>query len=192
MTAISFPHFIDFEASGFGDKSYPIEVAWNGVGGTIESYLISPEDIEDWTYWDKEAQIDAHKITREETIHLGEPPKTVALRMNETLAGQVLYSDAPEFDGFWLSRLCEAAGMPPAFKLGSAIELFALEIHEDHKLDGTSPIHLEQRFDMIMDTLGLQAWRNIDMRPHRALHDVRHLMETYRLLIDNDGKIPSQ
>ncbi len=190
MSGLFYPHFIDFEASGFGEDSYPIEVAWNGAGGTVESHLIKPDTIKSWTYWDKDAEVDAHRISRDILSQLGTSPKTIALRMNDSLAGQVLYSDAPQFDGFWLARLYEEVDLNPTFKLGSVIDLFDLKIDESQKIQGNSTEHVQKRFDNIIDTLGLQAWENIALRPHRAGNDVRHLMETYRLLNECGGITP--
>jgi hypothetical protein len=182
MPVITYPHFIDFEASGFGDDSYPIEVAWNDAAGMVEAHLINPASIKGWTHWDPQAQINAHKIERTDLEKLGTDPLTVAKRMNDTLAGQVLYTDAPQFDGFWLSRLFEACDLRTTFKLGSAMDLLDLIIDDTQKLAGNSPQQVQDRFETIVDTLGLTAWSNIGLKPHRAGNDVRHLMEIYRLL----------
>jgi len=61
MTTIAYPKFIDFEASGLSDESYPIEVAWNNVDGTVESYLINTDCVTDWIYWDPNAEADLIK-----------------------------------------------------------------------------------------------------------------------------------
>ncbi|SCA55019.1 conserved hypothetical protein [Candidatus Terasakiella magnetica] len=189
----SYPRFIDFEASGFGEDSYPIEVAWNNADGSVESMLLHVSSIASWTHWDDTAEKDAHQISREELDHLGEPIKLVAQKMNIALKGGVIYSDAPQFDGFWLARLFEAANERPAFRMASAVELFDLHVaDDDRENDDGSTVHKMARFDRIMDTFGLQAWANLNLRPHRASHDVRHLMETYRLLLSTEGKIPAE
>ncbi len=189
MADLRYPLFIDFEASGFGEDSYPIEVAWNSAGGAVESYLINCDCIADWTYWDPAAERDAHQISQDHLERLGDPPSVVANRMNERLAGLVLYSDAPDFDGLWLSRLFEAVDLTPVFKLGSAQALFDLAVADCHKGAGDSETDQRNRFEQIMDTYGKAAWDNVGFRPHRAGHDVRHLMETYRLLVEADGRL---
>jgi len=109
--------------------------------------------------------------------------------MNETLDGQVLYSDHTAFDGFWLQRLFDAVDMTPTFKLGSAVELFNLLIDNEVQQFHATEHDQQMRFDIIIDTYGKTAWDNIGLRPHRAGHDVKHLMETYRLFLESDGKI---
>lgn len=185
-----FPCFIDFEASGLADDSYPIEVAWNVADETIEGHLISPETVADWTHWDDSAQANAHGISRRELKRFGQPPQKVARRINERLHDMTVYSDAPLFDGFWLSRLFDAAQMQPSFILGDICDLFDPIIDQTFKQDGDTPHHKQARFERVLDTWGLQAWEKIALRPHRAAHDVRHLMETYRLLLENEGRIP--
>ncbi|MDV7338859.1 hypothetical protein RYZ26_04610 [Terasakiella sp. A23] len=189
MTHFTYPRFIDFEASGLSEDSYPIEVAWNGEGGSVESYLIKVQDIEEWTHWDPHAETDAHQISLESLDALGDPPAVVAKRMNEALKGETLYSDAIQFDQFWLNRLFEAVNMEPTFTLASAIEVFDQIIANEHKTNGTSEFVQLERFDIVVDTYGLQAWKNIELRPHRSNHDVLHLMETYRLLKEAGGKL---
>ncbi|WP_135077983.1 hypothetical protein [Terasakiella sp. SH-1] len=189
---IGYPRFIDFEASGFGENSYPIEVAWNNAAGDVSSFLINIDSVPQWTYWDPVAEKDAHGISQKTLIAMGDPISVIIERMNERLAGEVVYCDAPQFDGFWLKRLFDAAGERPRFKLGSAIELFDLHVAEEFKKNNTTPSAQTDRYDRIIDTLGLQAWKNIKLTPHRAAHDVRHLMETYKLLLQSGGQIPAE
>ncbi len=44
------PNIIDFEASGFGPHSYPIEIGVIRSNGDRYCSLILPAD--DWTFWD--------------------------------------------------------------------------------------------------------------------------------------------
>ncbi len=46
-------------------------------------------------------------------------------RINETLRGRAVYSDAPDWDGFWLYRLFSAAKIRQQFALHDFAELFA-------------------------------------------------------------------
>ncbi len=45
--------------------------------------------------------------------------------MNEALAGASVYSDAPDWDGFWLYRLFDAARIRQSFQLLDFAELLA-------------------------------------------------------------------
>ena len=56
------PIIIDFEASGFGKGSYPIEVGFSGRHGEGWCSLIRPEN--DWEHWDIDAA-KVHHIPRE-------------------------------------------------------------------------------------------------------------------------------
>lgn len=110
------PCMIDFEASSLRSESYPIEVAWSTPDGSIESHLVRPHW--NWTDWDEYAEREIHHIQRATLEADGESPREVARRMNTVLAGQTVCADAPEFDGHWLARLFEAAGVAPDFELG--------------------------------------------------------------------------
>ena len=120
---MSLPRFIDFEASSLSGKSYPIEVAWSDQEGNIESWLINPEHYPaSWTDWDPRSER-IHGLSRAYLAEHGKPPLMVAKRMNQQLQNQVLYSDAPEYDGVWLRRLFEAAGVNPEFRVANATKL---------------------------------------------------------------------
>lgn len=107
---------IDFEASGLGAESYPIEVAWKSTSSDISTdCLINPDSAEGWDYWDEFAE-ELHGIDRE-MLQQGLSVAEVCSKMNEELAGCDLICDALEFDSFWLQRLFTAAGMKPTFKL---------------------------------------------------------------------------
>lgn len=108
---------IDLEASGLGPQSYPIEVAWkDGRSGEQDAFLIDPATVEGWTYWDEFAE-ELHGIDINDLAEGGLSVVAAARRLNQALAGKVVYSDASEFDRFWLTRLFEAAGAEPAFEL---------------------------------------------------------------------------
>jgi len=58
------PRFLDIEASSLNDASYPIEIAWSDEKGNIESHLINPYAIEEWTDWDFYAEHKIHGLSR--------------------------------------------------------------------------------------------------------------------------------
>lgn len=154
------PYFLDFEASSLSDVSHPIEVAWSLPSGEIESYLIRPTW--DWNDWSPDAEY-LHGLTREQITKDGLPAWHVAKRMNEVLADATCYTDAPEFDGFWLSRLFEHYDAEPAFELR----------HFDTLFPSVSPNRIAFHVWPAKQAAGGQ---------HRAAVDVKYLQELYRRL----------
>ena len=165
------PSFIDFEASSLSHRSYPIEVAWNLSDGSIESHLISPQGIVGWDEWDEKAQ-QVHGIPRAELLAHGEPPSLVCQRMNQQLSGQVLYSDAPDFDGMWLARLFECDQDQPAFELRNANSMIMALICPDDA-PRTASIHEIYVLE--------QEARRKTPGQHRAGWDVQYLVELWKL-----------
>ncbi len=101
--------FLDFEASGLGPDSVPIQVGWCDESGMGEEYLIRPED--GWTDWDYNAEA-VHGISQGDLAIKGHPAAEVARRVVEVLGGQTVFSDAPGFDGGWLDVLLSAGDFP--------------------------------------------------------------------------------
>ena len=116
--------FIDLEASGLGPKSWPIEVGWCVQDWPVRSVLIKPDPSWSLEAWEKSAE-ELHQISPEVLIKDGTPPLEVALILNAAFANADVYSDAPSFDGFWLYRLYEAAGVRANFKLHNLAELIS-------------------------------------------------------------------
>jgi hypothetical protein len=104
---------IDFEASSLRKNSYPIEVAWGSRTDTIESYLLNPVFMDDWTDWNPKSY-DFHGITREKLLKEGHDPRIIARKMIETLAGRPVYSDEPHYDIRWKNRLLADSGYDPS------------------------------------------------------------------------------
>ena len=102
--------FLDMEASSLDADGWPVEV---GLGWLVEgqveirSSLICPHL--DWSMraWSP-VSADVHGIALAE-LRQAPPAAEVARWVAETTAGATLASDAPEFDGRWLARLCETA-----------------------------------------------------------------------------------
>ncbi|HKV38252.1 MAG TPA: hypothetical protein VJX67_03500 [Blastocatellia bacterium] len=169
-----FPSFLDFEASSLSDRSYPIEVAWSMEDGSIESHLISPATILEWDDWDPEAE-KVHRLSRVEIVRNGERPTWVSARMNERLSGKTVYTDAPAFDGFWLSRLFTGSGGgEPGFDLANAENLIVQAIAI---CDGIA-VRAEAR--VRIEAMKLEARRRCPGR-HRAAWDVQYLVELWKL-----------
>jgi hypothetical protein len=106
-----FPCFLDIEASSFARESYPIDVAWSDAEGEIHRCLVSPRHVPHWTDWDPAAEA-IHGIDHARLLRNGWDPSYVAAMIEEDLRGQVVYSDAPEFDRHWLQRLFEVVDRP--------------------------------------------------------------------------------
>jgi hypothetical protein len=154
---------LDFEASGLGPRSYPIEVAWrDAASGEQDSFLIDPSTVPGWTDWDEVAQ-GIHGLSREELHVQGIGAAAACWRLNRALEGRTVYCDALEFDHFWLRRLYDAAQMRPLFRLkGLEVLLSARQ---------------RQRF---MEAIECQE------RRHRALDDVADLISAMRYAFQGD------
>lgn len=152
------PPIIDLEASGFGRGSYPIEVGIALENRDILSFLIKPED--DWTHWSAEAE-EIHGISREQLQKEGMSIEEIALKLNELLRGQILYSDAWSFDSSWIGRLFDSAGIVQRFRIETINKLLKPEHVE----------HWHPTKETVLKELGLKA--------HRAAIDVQVLQETY-------------
>src|SRR6266702_473695 len=166
------PIFIDLEASSLSSTSYPIEIAWNAPDGTIEAYLISPAHIPHWTDWSGEAE-QLHGISRAELLATGKPPSWICRRMNHQLAGTVVYSDEPDYDGMWLAVLFAVSSCGgPAFTICNADELLVSLIGPHI---GGSVRRLPELEGMKRD-----ARRQVPGQ-HRAAWDVQYLIMLYTM-----------
>lgn len=108
------PAILDIEASGFGRGSYPIEVGFVAADGTTFCALVRPEP--DWLHWDEAAEA-LHGISRDLLLRHGRPALWMAEQINARLRGQTVYCDGWGQDYPWLSRLYDAAGLQPSFRL---------------------------------------------------------------------------
>ncbi|OFX04867.1 MAG: hypothetical protein A3E78_05580 [Alphaproteobacteria bacterium RIFCSPHIGHO2_12_FULL_63_12] len=108
--------FIDFEASGLGAKTWPIEVGWAFEDGVGESFLISPAPEWSMDEWDPRAER-LHGISPKMLSDLGVNASLACDRLTKALNGFEVYSDAPDWDGFWLMRLFDVAGRKSAIRL---------------------------------------------------------------------------
>lgn len=155
---------LDFEASGLGPRSYPIEVAWkNASSGEVDAFLINPDSGDDWQYWDEFAE-EMHGLDRDDLCQQGISVVDAAQRMNEKLAGKSVISDAWEFDHFWLTRLFDAAKLQPTF------ELVGLE-------------HVLSKEQLIQYRLIARS----QLRRHRAARDVEDLLTAVRAVISSEA-----
>ncbi len=153
--------FIDLEASGLGAQSWPIEVGWCFLDGEPETFLIAP--FKEWSEdaWNSEAQA-LHGVSLETLHKNGRPISQVCQRLNEALADSEVYSDAPDWDGFWLYRLFSACDEKQQFSMHDFGELLGdLSRNE-------------------ISALTEQASKSAPHR-HRARDDVLHMRAIHKL-----------
>ena len=163
MNTVLKPFIIDVEASGFGSKSYPIEIGVALDDGRKFCTLIFPAP--DWTHWDDEAE-KVHHISRDVLESHGKPIQEVADKLNELLAGMTLYSDGWVVDKPWLTTLFHAARRPMKFTV--------------------SPL------EMILSEEQMLTWHEVKERVvnntklsrHRASNDAWIIQETFNQTLD--------
>lgn len=108
---------LDVEASGLGDDSYPIEVAWQHRlnPSLFDSFLIKPAP--PWQHWDAYAEEQIHHISRDMLASDGIAVVEAATRLNASLRGQTVYTDAPSYDRRWIATLFRTAAMEQFFEI---------------------------------------------------------------------------
>lgn len=148
------PCILDIEASGFGRRSYPIEVGYVRSDGLARCTLIRPAS--HWLHWDAQAE-QVHHISRDTLLQHGRPATEVARMLNADLAGLVVYCDAWAHDYPWLAALFDEAGLSPGFRLESVRVLL-----DEPKL-------------ALLPGLQRQALHELGMSRHRASNDARAL-----------------
>ncbi len=153
--------FIDLEASGLSARSWPIEVGWCFANGGVKAMLIKPAP--EWSLddWSLEAEA-LHGISQKMLMDEGVEPKEACERLNSALAGKIIYSDAPDWDGFWLYRLFQAGKMRQRFIVSDLASL----------LRSVPP----ERIGPLVAAAELRAPRR-----HRAAPDVMHMRMLYEL-----------
>lgn len=154
---------IDFEASGLGRQSYPIEVAWGDGKHPATSFLLNPEKMNGWTDWDPRSQ-EFHRIPRDKLIKEGEDPKRVAEKMVKALAGKNVYSDEPRYDNMWKDRLLKDSGYDPEL-----IQIKNLKYFLGKIIKATCP---KMNFTDLLEEFSTKI-----RTPHRAGADVSWLFE---------------
>lgn len=170
------PRFLDVEASSLGVNSYPIEIAWSDHLGNIESHLINPYAIEEWTDWDYNAQ-QMHGISRKQCREEGIHPERMCKIMSESIwPGEVIFADGLPLDDYWVDTLYGA---------GSALGYAKFRIvHSDQVM---IPLLMKIEFDdrnrwQLYERLKLEARKMVGSR-HRAKPDVQYLIELWKLCL---------
>ncbi|MHA7873160.1 MAG: hypothetical protein ACX939_12490 [Hyphococcus sp.] len=154
--------FIDLEASGLGPASWPIEVGWCFVDSGPEAMLIAPVDEWSLDAWDPNAQA-LHGVSVDELHASGHPAVDACRRLNDALEGAQVYSDAPDWDAFWIYRLFSAAGEKQRFALQDFGAL----------LSGRTRAEISEIVRRAAD---------IAPHSHRACADVLHMKAIYEII----------
>jgi len=152
------PAIIDLEASGFGRRSYPIEIGIALASGQTHCFLIKPHAL--WTYWDNNAER-VHGISREILDSRGREIIEIATSLNELLYGQTIYSDGWGMDMSWLGKLYELAGIAQQFRLAQLQALFQ-----------------PQQYERWHDTYK-QLQNDLKLKRHRASADALLIQQTF-------------
>lgn len=147
---MKFHSCIDIEASGFGPRSYPIEVGVFLANGERYSRLIRP--MWNWRHWDTQAE-SVHGITRDQLAHYGLDVVEVCAELNDLCAGETLYTDAWSHDSRWLTTLFHAGRTVMNFKC-RAVEMVLDEYATEHWTE-----------------LKHEAARQLGLAEHRAIND---------------------
>ena len=153
------PTIIDFEASGFGFDSYPIEVGVALSSGERFCTLIIPS--EQWTHWDESAAL-VHRIKRDDLTRRGLTVVDVCLRLNQLLRGQTVYSDGWVVDKPWLNKLFDKAKIEASFTL-SPIESIQSQAQQQ-----------------VWDEVKAELLERNTYERHRASHDALLIQEVYK------------
>lgn len=165
-------YFIDFESSSLSWNSYPIEVAWGKSIIDIQSYLISPREVEEWDDWNTESE-KLHMLSREQIESVGEHPNIVCDALSKELTGKTVYSDNPNWDCMWLTKLFFVCNLPIPSIDFRHIDSLLIEI--------ISP-NPDDRVEGLYKALKLKAQaRKMVVGRHRATLDVEYLIRLYEL-----------
>lgn len=144
---------VDCEASGLSSDSYPIQIAWLDVHtGETDTFYIKPA--ESWTHWDENAE-EVHNIPKQLLRDVGLDVTEAAHRFLSALekGDRQVYSDAPDFESFWLSKLLNTSG----------IFTEPVRLYVRHVIDLVEPEYQKRMSDIMCD----------QVRPHDALEDCR-------------------
>jgi hypothetical protein len=165
------PAFIDIEASGLGEHSYPIEIGWVFPFGQERGLLIRPAA--SWTFWSAIAEEFFHQISRKDLLREGITVEEAVAQIEDALVGHEVYSEDPELDGWWLGRLSQATGHTSRIVLRDANALFEAQA-------------LQNRRDLVaVRKTAATKFPHV----HRALPDALQMAEIWTLLFSNEPRL---
>lgn len=158
--------FVDFEASGGGRESWPIEFGWACIVPSAEgglstagwSRLIRPHESWPESGWSRHAAA-VHGIPRH-ALDAAQDPRLIAKKALSVLdnPGLVVVSDSPVNDQFWLDRLLDTIGAAGRVR----IEKVNKPLNGLVAAEGVAEMKL---------------WLSRNKGPHRAGEDARRLAD---------------
>ena len=158
------PPILDFEASSLSDTSYPISAGLI-VEGKVYYWIIKPGP--DWIDWSLQSQA-IHGLKRSYIEDHGSPADQVFSEMSELLTSHsIIYSDAPEWESMWLSRLGKLN-----IKIESIYNLININ---------------KETFSSEL----LSNFKSHHLIPHRADHDAIAIALTIKNMWGNEAKFSS-
>ena len=170
------PRFLDVKANSLSMDSYPIEVGWSDNQGKIESHLINPYSVENWTDWDYNAQ-KIYGISRKQCREEGISPEKLCHRMKNSISrGEVIYADGGGFDRNWIDVLFQE-GTQIGYAKFNIVHSDAVMLLLLQKIEFE-----EKKVWQLYENLKIEARKMVDGR-HRAEVDVQYLIELYKLCI---------
>jgi hypothetical protein len=106
--------FVDVEASGLHDGSYPIQFGWCGIDLKTSVILVRPEP--EWTpHLFNPKAFEIHGISYDHAKKHGTDAMEVVHILNAALEGKAAIVDSPHYDGYWTTRLAATTGLPVKF-----------------------------------------------------------------------------
>jgi hypothetical protein len=132
--------FVDIEASGLSEGSFPIEIGWARTDGQAGSILIRPAA--DWEIdtWDEQAE-ELHGIGLADLV-AGVAARDAADRLNMVFAGvSLVLSDAREMDGGWLDTLFQETPRERSFSLADFDGEFRRQFGHDPSIVEEDRVH---------------------------------------------------
>lgn len=156
---------LDFEASGLGEFTYPIEIGiarWASPDAWIETWSTLIKPPAKWIehrIWNRASEA-VHGI-RLEDLEAGMSATQALQQANQMVGSHVAFCDGGEHDLRWLLHLAQEAGLPPTFKLADWDALGG----------GLSP---EQYAQMI-------RWLDTEPVIHRAAADAERLLKAFAI-----------
>jgi hypothetical protein len=151
--------YIDFEASGLHQHSFPIEVAWAGPVIEEKAFFLKPHPTWLRDQWDDNAEL-LHGISLNSIDESGIAPDHIAKQLQLDCRGKVLLTDGVEFDQNWLAMLFEAGGLQCLYRIMD-VQVWMGQQVRSLGIDPKTVLLRMQDFDQRVEPI------------HRALDDVR-------------------
>jgi hypothetical protein len=163
--------FVDLEASGLSDTSYPTEFGICGLDLKPTSFLIKPRPEWENAEWSPIAQL-MTGIGKDLLQAEGIDADLAGERIEEAMAGRPVASDNTEEDSFWLQRL-----KPMWMHEG----LRTIKEFEKNAVYDLSRQMGGEAFDRL-----IRKARKLYPHPHRAGPDAMRMAAMFRFLIDGE------